>query len=1098
MPPIADKDRLVRLFAAFVERLNSDPALAGRLAELSQALGFRLDDLDATLVLDARTVPLRAPGSRTRLTPDTFITTTTSLFHDFWLGRLGLADFLAQSQVDGDVQPLLDIAASLPLAFAVYAETARRRRMTSLAAPESVANAETPAPAEMAAPVEPPATPAPKTRSRPRQSPTETTLAPEAPAAEVAAPPARPKSRSRKRPAATPTGEAAATDATPGETEPIPLAVEARESASLVDELPEVPLTSLGEEALAADTAVPLEAELEALDTASEAPAPEPPPPVAPPSPSRGQRGKQGGKKQASAPPPAEALPAPAATSQAGKKGKGSTKAESQPAPAAKVVVEAAKADAPTHGKGSKRAESQPAPAAKVAAEAAKADAPTHGKGKGRDKKRDAGKVTTALVPVPPLMPAPIAPSPVADARTSRLRAAIESLGRRLIPVVEGDAPRRKVERLDQALPTDEAALRLEILRRMTLIRAVESRLADEMGAQRLPAAELALSDGQEGVAVAAAFALRPEDNLITTHRSVGPFLARGSDPTALVAEIYGRAAGLNGGKGGPQNLSDVRVGALATAIVGASPVLALGFALAARLQKTEQVTLCLLGEGASNQGMFHEALNLAAVRSLPVVFVITNDGTADATPAEETSRLSNLAQRAVAYGMGNATVDGSDVWGMYRTLRAAVRVARNSGPTLVEVKVPRLSSLPEGQRDSKDALVRLYQNLVETKSLSPSDAREIAAAAQLQASRAVEWAQSAPNPPVEALTTFVYSPEPAALYRPALLRVATRNLSMAAAVREAQATALRTDPAVYLIGVGLASGGRFQTVSGLIDRYGPERVIDAPISPNAIIGSAVTAAAAGMRPIIDIGFGDFLTLAADPIVNQAAKLRYMTSGQYRAPLVIRVASGPAQGWGAQHSQSLEGWFAAVPGLLVAVPSSPYEAKGLLLTAVRSNNPVLFFEPKALYEATGPVPQDDYLVPFGVADVKRSGTDCTIVAVGAAVGEALAAAETLAADSISAEVIDPRTLMPFDWTTVLESAGRTGRLVIVEEAPITLGWGAEIAAQAATYLFGLLRAPIVRVAAAPVPVPYSPSLAVTALVGADQVIAAVRRLVREG
>lgn len=1079
MPPIADKDRLTRLFAAFVERLNTDPALAGRLAELSQALGFRLDDLDTTLVLDARTVPLRVPSNRSRLTPDTLIVTTGPQFHDFWSGRAPLADFLAQSQVEGDPQPLLDIAASLPPVFAAYAETARRRRMTSLSAPQTAASGEA-SPAEVAPVTEPPI--APKPRSRSRKPTAEAAPAAEAPPDATAAPAARPRRRSRQQPAATSPVEALATDAVQGAaapTESPPLVAEAAEPALLVEELPEIPSTPPGEEPLAAETGAPLEAELEALETAAELPSPEPiptEPPATPPAASGGhKRGRRGSKKIASVEvsEPTAAPPRPIATE----------------APAPQVAKK---------GKSRKKAEPQPAPAAKAVVEVVPADEQTRGKGKGRDKKRQAEKATTALIPAPPSAPAPAAPLPVADARASRLRAAVESLGRRMIPVVEGDAARRKVERLDQTLPTDEAALRLEMLRRMTLIRAVESRLAEEMGARRLPAAELALSDGQEGVAVAAAFALRPEDNLVTTHRSIGPFLARGSDLAALVAEVYGRAAGLNGGKGGPQNLSDVRVGALATAIVGASPVLALGFALAARLQKTEQVTLCLLGEGASNQGMFHEALNLAAVRGLPVVFVITNNGTADATPAEETSRLSNLAQRAVAYGMGNATVDGNDVWGVYRTLRAAVRVARNGGPSLVEVKTPRLSSLPDTQREGKDALVRLYQGLVDSKFLSPSDAREIAAAAQLQASRAVEWAQGAPNPPAEALTTFVYSPEPSALYRPTPVRVATRSLSMAAAIREAQATALRSDPSVYLIGVGLASGGRFQTVAGLIDRYGPERVIDAPISPNAIIGSAVTAAASGMRPIVDIGFGDFLTLAADPIVNQAAKLRYMTSGQYRAPLVIRVASGPAQGWGAQHSQSLEGWFAAIPGLLVAVPSGPYEAKGLLLTAVRSNNPVLFFEPKALYEASGPVPQDDYLVPFGVADVRRSGTDCTIVAVGAAVGEALAAAETLAADGISAEVIDPRTLMPFDWATVLESAGRTGRLVIVEEAPITLGWGAEIAAQAATYLFGLLRAPIVRVAAAPVPVPYSPSLAVTALVGADQIIAAARRLVREG
>lgn len=665
-----------------------------------------------------------------------------------------------------------------------------------------------------------------------------------------------------------------------------------------------------------------------------------------------------------------------------------------------------------------------------------------------------------------------------------------------LIPIVEGDAPPRRFERLDQALPTEETPLRLEMLRRMTLIRAVETRLGEELKAGHLPLRDLPLTTGQEGVAVGACFALRPGDQMVTTHRGLGHFIARGSEPSGLVAELYGRGSGVCGGKGGPFNLADKRVGALATGIIGASTVLATGWALAAQLESSDQVTLCFLGDGASNQGMFHEALNLAASRNLPIVFVLINDGTDEGTRSDGSNRVTNLAQRAAAYGMGHSTVDGNDAWIVYRSVRAAVRLARSGdGPTLVEARILRLQGLPEDSRDKADPVLKLYQQLVDSKAISPADAREMAASAQVQADRAIERAQSAPSPTPDNLTTYVYSPEPAVLYQPHPIGSTSRTITYAQAVNEALSAALKTDPLTYLIGPALASGGPFKTVDRLLAEFGDKRVIDAPISPNVIVGSAVTAAAAGRRPIVDLAFADFLALAADPILNHAAKLRYTTGGQYRVPLVIRIASGPAQGWGPQHSQSLEAWLAGVPGLLVAVPSTPYDAKGLLTTAIRSNNPVLFFEPKALYGLTGPAPEENFLVPFGVADIKRAGTDCTIVAIGAAVHEALAAADSLAEANISVEVIDPRTLSPFDWATVLGSAARTGRLVIVEEAPLTLGWGAEVAARAARHLFGRLRAPIERVTASSTPVPYSPALARTALAGVDQIVDTVKRLV---
>ena len=702
--------------------------------------------------------------------------------------------------------------------------------------------------------------------------------------------------------------------------------------------------------------------------------------------------------------------------------------------------------------------------------------------------------------------PSPTQSPPTPKKRAPRSRtpavsdtSALEKLNKRLIPTVEGDAPPRRIERLDQALPTDEGPLRLEMLRRMALLRAVETRLAAELQAGRLPVADLPLSEGQEGVAVGACFALRPTDNLVTTHRGLSHFLARGSDPTAVIAEVYGRQGGLCQGKGGPYNLSDTRVGALATSIIGAGTALAVGWGLAAQLRQVDQVTVCFVGEGAMDRGLVHEALTLASERRLPVVFIVVNDQ-AEGEPVEDDNRrLTRIAQRAVAYDLGNATVDGADVWAVYRSVRAAVRLARSGrGPTLIEARVPRLAGLSDEARAARDPFVRYYNQLVEAKTLAPSDAREIAQAAQLQVDRILERVQSMPAPAVETLTTYVYGPEPAALYRPQPPRLGGREMTLAQAVQAALATSLEADPAVYLIGPSVAEAGPFRTTAGLRERFGADRVIQAPFSPSVLVGSAVAAAAAGLRPVVDLVVADFLALAADPIINHAAKLRYMTGGQYRVPLVIRVGSGPAQGYGPQLSQSLEAWLASIPGLIIAVPSAPNEAKGLLRTAIRSNNPVLFFEPKALYHGSGLVPEDDYFIPFGVADIKRTGNDCTVVAIGAAVQEALAAAETLAQAGIGVEVIDPRTLVPFDWATVLGSAARTGRLGIVEEAPLTLGWGAEVVAQAATHLFHHLRAPVERVTASATPLPYSPTLAAAALAGEPHIVAAVRRVMGDG
>jgi pyruvate dehydrogenase E1 component beta subunit len=304
-----------------------------------------------------------------------------------------------------------------------------------------------------------------------------------------------------------------------------------------------------------------------------------------------------------------------------------------------------------------------------------------------------------------------------------------------------------------------------------------------------------------------------------------------------------------------------------------------------------------------------------------------------------------------------------------------------------------------------------------------------------------------------------------------------TREISLAQAVNEALAEELRRDPAVFLIGEDVAEAGTpFKVTSGLVEEFGPERVLDSPISEAGITGIGLGAAMTGMRPVVDIMFGDFLTLVMDQLANQAAKVHYMSGGRLQAPLTVRTTLGATRRSAAQHSQSLHAWVAHVPGLKVALPSTPYDAKGLLKTAIRDDNPVVFFEDKMMFAVKGPVPDGEYTIPFGVADVKREGEDVTIVATSSMVYVGLEAAELLADEGVSAEVVDPRTLVPLDRETLVASAKKTGRVVVVDEGHTSYGASAELAAAIAEDAFFWLDAPVRRAAAMDVPVPFSPVL----------------------
>ncbi len=675
----------------------------------------------------------------------------------------------------------------------------------------------------------------------------------------------------------------------------------------------------------------------------------------------------------------------------------------------------------------------------------------------------------------------------------------------RILPVIDPDSPTSAHVFRDPGLPTDPAALRRLMLDRMYLIRAFEERLSAAYAAGEVPTEAIHLSIGQEATAVGVCFALRGDDYIATTHRGHGHMLAKGADLDGMMAELLARADGLCAGKGGSMHVTEAAVGAIgANGIVGASPLIASGAAHSARLRGTDQVAVAFLGDGATNQGMFHEAVNFAAVLDLPVVFLVENNLYGEFTPLDRHVRVAHLADRAAAYGIPGVVVDGNDAEAVYEaTATAVARARRGEGPTLLECLTYRWHGHMEGEdvpyRPAEEIarwkrrcpIARLRQGLVDEGALDHAGADAAQAEAQARVDAAWARAVALPEPSLDALTTDVFAPEPPEVVGGVEPPKGDRQITCSMALFEAVSEELSRDDAVYLLGEDVTTGGYFAVTTGLVDEFGAERIVDTPISEYAIVGSAVGAAMTGRRPIAEILFSDFLTTCMDPLVNQAAKLRYMSGGQYALPMVVRTPGGAGLGMAAQHSQSLEALLTGIPGLIIVAPSTPYDAKGLLKAAIRSNNPVVFFENKLQYAQIGPVPEGEYVVPLGVADIKRPGRDVTVVTVGAALGKALEAAEVVAARGVDAEVVDVRSLVPLDLPTIVASVRRTGALVTVEEGPLGHGFGGEIVARVVEAAFDALRAPPRRIAARDIPLPYNSALENAALPQVDDIASAL-------
>ncbi len=708
----------------------------------------------------------------------------------------------------------------------------------------------------------------------------------------------------------------------------------------------------------------------------------------------------------------------------------------------------------------------------------------------------------------------PAAPS---SSRFAGLRRAARSLGRRFrrssteapppshrIPLVSSVEESVRTYR-DQNLPTDTSALKIEMLRRMELIRAFEQRLSEANAAGEVPTEAIHLSIGQEATAVGTCFALRADDNIATTHRGHGHMLAKGADLDGMLAEILAKKTGLCAGKGGSMHVTDAAVGAIgANGIVGASPLLAAGAAHAAQLEGSDRVAVAFLGDGATNQGMFHEAANFAAVFDLPVVFVVENNQYGEFTALSRHTRVTRIADRAAAWGFPGVQVDGNDVQTVYEAMKEAVERARTGGgPTLLECVTYRWHGHMEGEnhpyRSAEEIaawkkrcpIVAWRKKLSKSRVLKKADAETLSAEETERVQESWDRAVAAPEPDLADLWLDTWAPEPRELFTAAAPISSKREITCSQAIFEALESELESDDRTYLLGEDVTTGGYFNVTGGLSDKLGPGRIVDTPISEYAIVGTVVGSAMCGRRPIAEILFSDFLTTCADPLVNQAAKLRFMSGGQYTLPMVVRTPGGGGLGMAAQHSQSLEAWMAGVPGLIIAAPATPYDAKGMLIASIRSNNPVLFFENKLLYTVVGPVPEESYVVPLGVADIKRAGSDVTVVSVGAALHKVMQAAEEAAREGISAEVVDVRTIVPLDIETIVASVRRTGRLVTVEDGSLFHGFGAEIVARVSEVAFDALTAPPRRVAALDVPIAYNTRLENAVIPGVAEIAAAI-------
>jgi pyruvate dehydrogenase E1 component beta subunit/2-oxoisovalerate dehydrogenase E1 component len=654
----------------------------------------------------------------------------------------------------------------------------------------------------------------------------------------------------------------------------------------------------------------------------------------------------------------------------------------------------------------------------------------------------------------------------------------------------------------------DHAHVR-SLLKAMIRIRRFEEKCA-ELYTQEKIRGFLHLYDGEEAIAAGAIPVLTERDRVVATYREHGHALARGTPMTAIMAEMLGKASGCSGGRGGSMHLFDAERNFYGgNAIVGGGLPLAAGLALADRMRGEDRVTACFFGEGAVAEGEFHETMNLAALWSLPVLFVCENNGYAMGTALDRSESVTDIRAKAAAYGVAAEVVDGMDVVAVeVAARRAAAAIREGGGPRFLECRTYRFRahSMFDAQLYRERAEVAAWREkgpirrfrtwLLTTGLMHEAEIAAIEAEADAEIAEAVAFAEAAAWEPVETLARHVVAedrPAPPPAAAPAAETVETVETTYREAARAALREALARDERVFLMGEDVgAYGGCYAVSKGLLEEFGPERVRDAPLSESGFTGAGIGAAAAGMRPIVEVMTVNFSLLALDQILNTAATLRHMSGGQFGAPVVIRMATGAGKQLAAQHSHSLEGWFAHIPGLRILAPATLEDARGMLWTALEDPDPVLIFENVMLYNRAGPLAANAGAVEIDRAAIRRKGRDVSLITYGGSLFKTLEAAEALAADGIEAEVIDLRVLRPLDEDAILESVSRTRRAVVIDESWRSGSLAAEVSARITEGAFWRLDAPVDRVCSAEVPIPYPKHLEDAAIPQVPSIVAAAR------
>lgn len=656
----------------------------------------------------------------------------------------------------------------------------------------------------------------------------------------------------------------------------------------------------------------------------------------------------------------------------------------------------------------------------------------------------------------------------------------------------------------------EERGFAREMLERIAYIRAFETKAwsLTQTNPPRVPGS-MHFCAGQEAVPLAAVAALRDDDQIIATYRGHGWALAAGLEPEAVMGEICQKAIGVNGGRGGSAYIMAPHTRFIGeNSIVGAGTTAACGVALANLAQGNRRVVTVTIGDGAMNQGSVHEALAFAAAKTLPVIFVVENNGWSELTATDDMFRIDRLARRAAGYGIKAATIDGTDPIAVRESFTVAAEAARSGqGPCLIECMVPRLwghyhrdiehyrSKDDKRDAEARDPLKQVAERMVAAGIMTQSEV-DAAIAAQTAAVEAMtEKVMASADPsPAKVLEHVVAKP------KPGKVKVTeTREMTYIEAVNAALRAELEADPRTLVYGEDVGRpGGVFGASRNLQRDFGADRVFDTPIAENAILGSAVGAAVSGMKPIVEIMWSDFMLVALDQIVNQATNVRYLTGGKSSVPMVVRMQQGATPGSCAQHSQSLEALLAHIPGLKVALASSPQDAYTLLRAAAADPDPCVVIEARGLYGEKGEVQFTTGAEPAGKARLRREGSDVGIVTWGTMVPRALRAADRLGALGIDAAVLDLRWLNPLDEVALTELAAKVGgRLLILHEAVRTGGFAGEIAFRLSELDVGVPLS-IRRLTTPDVRMPASPVLQDALIPGVDAIVAAARELAALG